>query len=149
MSQSLSRILVHLIFSTKDRQPVLRPLLYDLYPVIATTLKDAKCPAITIGGWDDHLHLLLVLHREEAIARAVKTVKICSTKWIKQHSQRHQTFAWQGGYGSFSVSQSEVTRVSRYIENQDKHHQKLSFKHEYIRFLDKHQIEYDPQYLWT
>ena len=149
MPQSLSRILVHLIFSTKNRVPILTPdIQQELFPYLAVVLRDNKCPALKVGGFIDHLHLFFGISRTLSIAQVVEEVKTSSSKWIKTKGPRFAQFHWQSGYGGFSVSQSEAETVIRYIERQAEHHQKMTFQEEFRKFLERYQVSYDEQYVW-
>jgi REP element-mobilizing transposase RayT len=147
MSQSLARNVVHLIFSTKNREPLIAPASReDIFAYLAGTLNALDCPAIRVGGVADHVHLLFVLSKNLALANAVEEVKKESSKWAKQHV--HARFYWQTGYGAFSVSASKEDAVSAYIENQERHHRKTTFQDELREFFRKHRIPFDEKYLW-
>lgn len=149
MPQSLSRILVHLIFSTKNRDPVLTPeIRAELHPYLAVVLREDGCPALQVGGVEDHVHALFGLSRTRTVAQVVETVKTSSSKWLKTKGTAFASFHWQTGYGAFSVSQSNAGAVVRYIQNQAEHHQKVTFQEEYRRFLKRYQIAYDESYVW-
>jgi len=147
MPQSLSRIYMHLIFSTKDRQPCILPQhKRELHDYIGGTLNAIDCPVVKVGGMADHVHVLFCLNRTASVADVVKQVKANTTKWYKEKQQRD--FAWQRGYAIFSVSQSRVEDVRRYIENQEEHHRKRTFQEEYRAFLDSCNIKYDETFVW-
>ena len=149
MPQSLSSILIHLIFSTKNREPSLSPEIdAELYPYIASIFKAMKSPALIIDGASDHLHTLFSLSRVVTIADLVEGVKTESSKWIKTKGQEFRNFHWQNGYGAFSISQSEVATVKRYIRRQKEHHRRVTFQDEYRRFLAAYEVEYDERYVW-
>jgi REP element-mobilizing transposase RayT len=149
MPQSLSSILIHLIFSTKNREPFLRPESdTELYPYLASIFKAMKSPALVINGTSDHLHTLCSLSRVVTIADLVEEVKTESSKWIKTKGSEFQNFHWQSGYGAFSVSQSQVASVKRYIGGQKEHHRRVSFQDEYRKFLKAYEVEYDERYVW-
>jgi len=149
MPQSLSRLLVHLIFSTKNRVPALTPALCtELYPYLAATLRDTACPPLRVGGVEDHVHILFGLSRTLSVANVVEAVKTSSSKWIKTKGPELGSFYWQGGYGAFSVSQSDVEAVIQYIDRQEEHHKRISFQDEFRKFLDRYQIPYDERYVW-
>ena len=149
MPQSLAKNLIHLVFSTKNRQRILtddaRPA---LHACIATVLKDLDCPAIIINSVEDHIHLLFSLHRTVPLSKAVEDLKKSSSKWIKNQSPELSQFSWQSGYGAFSVSESHCAAVKNYISNQAEHHRKLSFQDEFRAILTKHDIDFDERYLW-
>jgi REP element-mobilizing transposase RayT len=149
MPQSLSSILIHLIFSTKNREPFLSPEIEaELYPYIASIFKVMKSPALIIDGASDHVHTLFSLSRVVTIADLVEEVKTESSKWIKTKGREFQNFHWQNGYGAFSISQSQVSTVKRYIRRQKEHHRRVTFQDEYRRFLAAYEVEYDERYVW-
>ena len=150
MPQSLSRVIVHLIFSTKHRQPWLKDASVrdELYRYTATTLNTLDCTPIKINGVEDHIHLLFGLSRNHAIKTVVGEVKSDTSKWIKTKGDEYQDFYWQAGYGIFSVSESKVAEVKRYIEHQQQHHQKMSFQDEFRRLCERHGIPIDERYVW-
>jgi REP element-mobilizing transposase RayT len=149
MPQSLSRILVHLVFSTKYRAAVLTPeIRAELHPYLAVVLREHECPSLQVGGTEDHVHLLFGLSRTRTVAQVVETVKTSSSKWIKTKGKDFSEFHWQAGYGAFSVSQSNAGATIRYIQNQVEHHRKVTFQEEYRKFLKRYQIDYDERYVW-
>jgi len=149
MPQSLARLHIHLIFSTKNREPFLRDAVRDsLHSYMATVLQDFGCPPVLINSVEDHVHILFELGRIVALSSAVEKVKKTSSKWIKTQGDDYADFAWQGGYGAFAVSESNVTAVVEYIRKQREHHQKRSFQEEYRAFLKRHGIPFDERYLW-
>src|SRR5215203_1854811 len=149
MPQSLSSILIHLIFSTKNREPFLMPEIeVELYPYMASIFKALKSPALIINGTSDHLHTLFSLSRVVTIAELVEEVKTESSKWIKTKGRDFQNFHWQSGYGAFSIAQSQVSPVKRYIRRQKEHHRRVNFQDEYRKFLKAYEVEYDERYVW-
>jgi putative transposase len=149
MPQSLARILVHLIFSTKNRDPVLNPeVRAELHPYLADVLREDGCPSLQVGGVEDHVHLLLGLSRTRTVAQVVENVKTSSSKWMKIQGAAFSEFHWQAGYGAFSVSQSNADAVILYIRNQEEHHRKMTFQEEYRRFLKMYQVAYNEEYVW-
>lgn len=149
MPQSLSKMLVHLIFSTKNRAPLLlKPVIPELHKCMAAILEEWDSPAIIIGSVADHSHLLFCLSKNHALSKVVEHVKKGSSKWIKTQGARYSSFHWQSGYGAFSVSQSNVPRVKTYIANQEEHHRKRTFQDELRAFLRRHQVEFDERYVW-
>jgi REP-associated tyrosine transposase len=147
--QSFSSILVHLVFSTKNREPWIRsPIESQLYAYATTVLKNADCPALAMNGMADHVHALFRLSRTKTVAEVVEELKISTSKWIKTKGPNFQGFHWQSGYGAFSVSQSNVASVIEYIRNQTEHHQGISFQDEMRALLRKHEIPIDEQYAW-
>jgi len=149
MPQSLSRILIHLVFSTKNRECVLTPAVQtELHLYLAGTLNHIDCPSLQVGGVEDHVHLLFGLARTRAISEVVETLKTSSSKWIKTKGVEWMNFHWQAGYGAFAVSQSDVEAVVNYIRNQAQHHQKMTFQEEYRRLLERYQVPFDERYVW-
>src|ERR1700733_9397261 len=147
MPQSLSSILVHVIFSTKNREPFLRDLALrrELEAYLVGTLDGIGCPPVNLRAVADHLHVLCMLSRTVTIARLVEALKTESSKWVKRHSQGVPAFQWQAGYAAFSVSASNAGRVKGYIENQDEHHRTKTFQDELGAFFCRHQIEFDER----
>jgi putative transposase len=150
MPQSLSKIWTHLIFSTKQRYPFLsdETIRHDLHKYLASTLKANNCPTLIVGGISDHVHALFVLSKNHSIASIVYEIKRSSSKWVKRQAAQLRNFHWQAGYGAFSVSESHVDQVERYIRNQERHHQKRSFQAEFREFLRKYKVDYDERYVW-
>ena len=150
MAQSLSRLWTHLIFSTKDRFPFLRDkvLRGEMHAYLAEMLRVHDCQTLIVGGVEDHAHSLFALSRSHSIASVVKEVKRTSSGWIKTTSRKMSKFYWQGGYAAFSVSQSNLADVIRYIENQEEHHKRVPFQDEYRAFLKAYGIEFDERYVW-
>lgn len=149
MPQSLSRILIHLVFNTKNRERVRTPAIQtELHPYLAGTLDNIQCPSLQVGGVEDHVHLLFGLSRTRTVAEVVETVKTSSSKWIKTNDVRLIGFHWQSGYGAFSVSQSDADTVVGYIRNQAQHHERMTFQDEYRRLLERYQVAFDERYAW-
>lgn len=149
MSQSLSQLYVHLVFSTKDRQALIPPdLCLALHAYMAGIFDEIGSHSLRVGGWTDHIHSLFSLSKNLALRDAVEAVKTGSSQWIKTQGRRLRNFHWQAGYGGFSVSQSDVPRVVKYIENQPEHHRRVSFQDEFRQFLQKYQVAYDEKYVW-
>jgi putative transposase len=147
MPQSLARNVIHLVFSTKHREPLIVPDLRDrLFPYLAGTLNELGCPAIKVGGVTDHVHLLFVLSKTLALSKAVEEVKKGSSKWAKENGEPR--FYWQNGYGAFSVSAADEGPVAAYVANQEEHHRETTFQNEFREFLRKHGIEWDERYVW-
>jgi REP element-mobilizing transposase RayT len=147
MPQSLARVLVHLVFSTKNREPFIGPQHRSrTFAYLAGTLNAIDCPVVTVGGVADHVHLLFVLGRTLPLSRAVEEVKKESSKWAKANV--HPGFYWQNGYGAFSVSPSNVERVSEYIAGQEERHRTETFQDEFRELLHRHGVEWDERYVW-
>jgi putative transposase len=145
--QSLSRVLIHLVFSTKYREPLILPSHRDrVFDYLGGTLAALDCPPVRIGGTADHVHLLFVLAKTLSVSKVVEEVKKESSKWAKQHV--HSDFYWQSGYGAFSVSPSNADAVQVYIENQEEHHRERSFQDEFRELLRRHGVDWDERYVW-
>jgi putative transposase len=149
MAQSLSNVLLHIVFSTKNRRPWLDVAIEEeLFKYLAGTCRNLGCPSHQIGGADDHLHIACSLSRTMAISMLIEEIKTASSKWIKTKDDKYTGFAWQNGYGAFSVGQSQLPDLKHYIANQREHHRRLSFQEEYRQILAKYEVEYDERYVW-
>lgn len=149
MSQSYVSSYYHCVFSTKERRKIITPELQNrLFPYIGGIARENKIKLLAVGGMPDHIHLLLSLPKTIAIPKALQLIKGGSSKWIHDTFPEHKTFAWQKGYGAFSIGINEIERTKNYIENQEKHHQKRSFEEEYLIFLERNGIEYDERYIF-
>ena len=149
MSQSLAKNLVHLVYSTKNRQTWIRREHQDgLHAYQAGIFREWESPAITIGGAEDHVHALFILSKNHALKKIIEEVKKGSSKWMKIDGPGIPDFYWQAGYGAFSVSQSNIASVKHYIENQEEHHRKMSFQDELRELFRRHEIEFDERYVW-
>jgi REP element-mobilizing transposase RayT len=151
MSQSLSRILVHIIFSTKDRFPFLSDgeLRKRMHAYLAGAFNELESPAIEVGGVEDHVHILCLLSRNYSVSEIIQKAKANSSSWAKTQGGRCRKFSWQSGYGVFSIDQSQIDSVQRYIQDQEQHHRKRTFQEEYLEILRLYQVDYDERYLWT
>jgi REP element-mobilizing transposase RayT len=149
MPQSLSKVIIHVIFSTKDRQPWLdRDVRPRMNGYLATICRELKAEALLVGGVADHVHLVTTLPRTLSLAELAEAVKKTSSKWIKALDPKYRGFYWQRGYGAFSVSPSQLEDVLKYVETQVEHHRTRSFQEEYREFLGKHGIQFDERYVW-
>ena len=149
MPQSLSSVLVHLVFSTKNREPWIRlPVESELFAYGTTVLKNAGCPPLAMNGTADHVHVLFDLSRVKSIAEVVEELKTSTSKWIKTKGPDFRGFHWQAGYGAFSVSQSSVEQVIDYIRQQKEHHSGRTFPDELRALMRKHGISFDERYVW-
>ena len=150
MSQSLSNVVIHIIFSTKDRIPFLKDkdIREQMHAELGGTSKTLNCLPIITGGVEDHIHLLARQSRTITLADWVKELKRVTSIWIKSKGLEFKKFSWQACYGAFSVSQSQSKKVIEYIQQQEKHHRKKDFKTEFREFLERHEIEYDERYVW-
>lgn len=149
MGQSLVKNLIHLVYSTKGRRNwIPADIASELYAYQAGIFQQHDSPAVVIGGVEDHVHALFTLSKNIALKSIVEEVKKGSSKWMKREGSRNQEFHWQNGYSAFSVSQSRVDDVRRYIENQREHHRKISFQDELREMFRKHGVEFDERYVW-
>jgi REP element-mobilizing transposase RayT len=150
MPQSLAKILVHTVFSTKDRRPFLRDtaLRQELHHYLGGILKNLECQPFVVGGVEDHVHLLASLSRTCAAAEMVKEVKRGSSLWAKERDAGMRDFGWQNGYGMFSIGSSQIEDVRRYIAEQEQHHRKVSFQDEFRLLLKRYELAYDERYVW-
>jgi len=149
MGHTYANLLVHVIFSTKHRQPLItaevQPRLYEYLVGIA---RNEFGNALCIGGVADHLHGLLLIKTDESVAHAMNRWKSLSTGWLKDTFATLKDFAWQAGYGAFTVSESVKPQVIHYIQHQAEHHQKRTFQEEFVDFLKRHNVVYDPERIW-
>jgi REP element-mobilizing transposase RayT len=149
MPQSHASLHIHLVFSTKNREHFItgdiRP---HLHAYMAKVLQNLGATPVLINSVEDHVHLLFDLGRTTSVSKAVEDVKKSSSKWIKTQGAEFASFAWQGGYGAFAVSESNVEAVRQYIANQREHHRKKTFQEEFRQFLERHRIPFDEKYVW-
>ena len=149
MAQSLSQIYIHIIFSTKRRQPFIKPDVEpELFAYIGDTIKRNGGIPFLINGTENHIHIFSTLPKNISIAKFIEEIKRNSSRWIKSKGSGYNNFAWQNGYGSFSVSSSKKGIVIKYIASQKEHHKKQTYNEELLTFLDKYKIDYDEKYLW-
>ncbi len=149
MAHTFTHLLYHVVFGTKNRHPFMdKDLTERLFPYLGGIIRELGGTALTIGGMPDHTHLLVSLPPTLAVADVLRVVKTNSSRWVHETWPERRTFAWQAGYGAFSVSRSNEDAVARYIANQEEHHRRISFEEEFIALLKKHGISYDPRYLW-
>ena len=149
MPQSLVKIYVHTIFSTKNREPLIdREISDQLFSYLAGICNGLECFPEKIGGYDDHVHILSLLSKKIAVMKFLEELKTASSSWIKKQNKRYANFYWQRGYGAFSVSASEVDRVKKYIELQREHHRTIAFQEEYRKILRQHGIDFNERYVW-
>lgn len=148
MPQSLAQIYVHLVFSTKDRECFIVPDVQPrLHAYLAGTLNAIDCSALEIGGMPDHVHLLFRLGRTITLSDMVKEAKVESSKWMQEEGGVPM-FAWQAGYGAFSVSASQLEVVTEYIRHQQEHHKTRTFQDEFRALLERYQVSYNEAYMW-
>ena len=149
MPQSLHVLNVHIVFSTKERRPWLMPAIRPrVWAYQSRLLQNLECHAITVGGVEDHIHILCNLSKKHAPMKVLEVLKKDSSKFVKTLGADLAGFHWQDGYGLFSVSPSHVAAVRQYILGQEAHHRKATFQEEFLRLLQKNGAEYDERYLW-
>ncbi len=149
MPQSFVSLHVHIVFSTKKRQPsITDDLQTRLYEYLGGIVRADGGRLLAAGGMPDHVHLLVSSSKQVALADAVRTIKSNTSKWIHETFPTQRDFAWQGGYAAFSVSFSNLDAVKRYIANQAEHHRQRTFREEFVALLRRHEIEFDERYLW-
>ncbi len=150
MAQSLSKVLVHFVFATKDRFPFLKEqsIRKRMHAYLSRIFDEHDSPAIEIGGYTDHIHILCILGRNRSMSELIRTAKANSSGWAKTLGGFLVKFEWQDGYGAFSVHASQINQIRDYIRGQQEHHRVKSFKEEYLNMLREHQVTYDEEYLW-
>lgn len=150
MGSTLTNLIFHVVFSTKNREPIInKEIKEELYNYLGGIIKGEGAIPVQIGGMPDHIHIILKLKPIHSLSDIMQKVKGNSSKWINKQKKLTGKFAWQDGYGAFTVSESQVPVVVKYVKDQEEHHKKFSFKNEFIQILKLHQIEYNEQYLWT
>jgi len=148
VAQTCGNVVVHLIFSTKLRQPLIGPdIRSDLFAYLGGIVRELRSTALIINGTCDHVHMLIRTRPSHSISEIARIVKTNSSGWMRKKG--HKEFAWQSGYGVFSVSESNIPEVTKYIATQDEHHQKRSFQEEFVAFLKKNKVAYDERYIWN
>ena len=149
MGHSFASCLYHCTFSTKGRRPMItNDLQTRLWPFMGGIARENGATALSIGGVEDHVHLLLAIPATMAIANAMQLIKGGSSKWVHETFPNHGQFAWQEGYGAFSIAVSQRDHTIAYIQSQCEHHRRRSFQEEFMQFLKKHGFEYDERYIW-
>jgi putative transposase len=149
MPQSLGKIFIHIVFSTKNRARIIPDTLRDeLHAYFGGIVESCNGKLLKVGSVGDHVHLLVLLSRTCTISDLVRHLKIGSSKWMKEKRPELNGFHWQDGYGAFSISPSHYASLCRYIANQPEHHRRVSFQDEYRRLLEKYGVEYDEKYVW-
>lgn len=149
MPQSLVKNYVHITFSTKHRNPFINNSIKDeLFNYLGGTCRELESPPVIVGGFNDHVHLLINLSRKIALMNFIEKVKSHSSKWIKTKDACFSDFYWQQGYGGFSINPKQIEVVKHYIMNQEEHHKKTTFQDEYRTFLKEYDIDYDERFVW-
>jgi putative transposase len=148
VAQTCGNVVVHLIFSTKLRKPLIGPdIRSDLFAYLGGIVREMHGTALIVNGTCDHVHMLIRIRPVQSIAEIARVVKTNSSGWIRKKG--HNEFGWQAGYGAFSVSESNVPAVTEYIATQEEHHRKRSFQEEFVSFLKKNNVVYDERYIWN
>ncbi len=149
MPQSLSKVILQIVFSTKNREPWLEPDVRPrMHAYLATVCRDLGAELVRVGGVADHVHIVTTLPRTVSQAEFIEQMKKTSSKWIKALDARYRGFFWQRGYGAFSVSLSQLDTVLDYVKAQQQHHRTRTFQEEYRELLRKHGIDFDERYVW-
>ena len=149
MAHTFTHLLTHIIFSTKDRRPVLdADLKARLFPYLGGIIRAHDGKALIINGPADHVHILASLAAKHSLSDLMRELKADSSGWVHKNFPNQHAFAWQIGYGAFSVSHSSLAEVEKYIARQEEHHRKVSFQEEFVAFLKRHEMEYDERFLW-
>lgn len=149
MPQSLTQLSAHLIFSTKDRKPLLKEEIRPrVHGYLATVIRSMDCPYVVVGGVADHVHILFDIGKKRAPVEIIEHVKRESSKFVKTLGPQFSNFYWQRGYGIFSVSPTHLPDAERYVRHQEEHHRRKSFQEEFREFLARYGIEFDERYVW-
>jgi REP element-mobilizing transposase RayT len=149
MSHTFSSLLTHVVFSTHRREPLISgDFRGEMHAYLGGIVRELRGSALMVGGTGDHVHMLVKLPCDVAIADCMRVVKTNSSRWVHGKWPERRDFAWQAGYGAFSVSESNRDRVVKYIRQQEEHHRKMTFEEELVSFLKKQGIEFDERYLW-
>jgi REP element-mobilizing transposase RayT len=149
MGHTFSNILLHVVFGTKGRRPTIATTSRSrLYEYLAGVAREEFGQSLLIGGTADHVHGLILLRPDKSLSEAMQKWKALSSGWVHKTFPDSTAFAWQTGFAGFSVSESSKNAVREYIERQEEHHRKMTFEEEYIAFLERHNVAYDPRYVW-
>ena len=149
MAHTYTSLLIHVTFSTSGRTPLLTDAIrLDVHAYLGGILRELDAIPIAVGGTADHVHMLIRLPANLALADCLRILKANSSRWVKQRWSQQRKFAWQGGYGAFSVSESRRAAVIRYIRDQPQHHRRISFQDEFLALLKNHRVEFDERYIW-
>ena len=149
MAQTLVKLYVHIIFSTKNRADLIQPEIEEeLFAYIGGVSNNNKSKLLAANGTKNHIHLLVSMSKNIELSELVGDIKRDSSKWIKTKAKEFHSFRWQDGYGAFSVGYTQIEDVKKYIANQKEHHKKISFEDEFRYFLNKYDVEYDERYVW-
>lgn len=149
MATTFTNLLYHIVYSTKNRRPLITPRLQDeLYRYIGAIIRDERGTQLEIGGMPDHVHIAVRFRADASVAEMMRRIKANSSKWAGERWGPRQWLGWQTGYAAFTVSESQLATVRDYIRNQPEHHGNTTFEEEFVALLKRHGIEYDERYLW-
>jgi putative transposase len=149
MAGTYTNLLYYVVFSTKRRVPFIgQELQKELYAYVGGIVRGENGILLAVNGTADHIHLLAKFKADRSVSDMLRKIKANSSKWVNETGKELERFAWQDGYAAFSVSESQVGRVKRYIRSQEEHHRRRDFKSELLALLQKHHVEYDERYLW-
>lgn len=150
MAHSYTNLLYHIVFATKERRSWLKPPIAGrLHAYLGGGIRDEGGTALAVNGTPDHVHILARLRQDKALSDVVRSIKANASKWMHRTFDSQASFAWQTGYGAFTVSESQLEKVRRYILDQEVHHRKTTFEEEFVALLRAHGISFDPNYVWT
>ena len=150
MAHSHTNLLYHIVFSTKDRRSLIEPTFAErLHTYLGGGIRAEGGSAIIVNGTPNHIHILARLRQDKTLSDVLRSIKAHSSKWIHETFAADERFAWQSGYGAFTVSESQAERVRSYIQDQERHHQRTTFEEEFVSLLTAHHIAFDPAFLWT
>ena len=149
MAQSLAKVVLHIVFSTKNREHWIEDSIRSgLHAYLAGACRAVSSEAYRVGGTDNHVHIACTLPRTLTVSKLLEEIKKSSSAWVKKQDDKFRPFAWQAGYGVFSVGESQVPVLLRYIDNQQEHHRSSTFEEEFLNLLNRYGIKYDERYLW-
>jgi putative transposase len=149
MANTYTSLHYHLVFSTKNREPFIKKEIRErIWAFLGGIARENKMKAICVGGTEDHVHILIMAPAAMPLSKMMQFLKGGSSKWIHETFPEMRRFAWQDGYGAFTVSKSQLPDIARYIQSQEEHHRAKTFQEEYLAFLQRHGIEYDERYVW-
>ncbi|MDQ1163607.1 putative transposase [Chryseobacterium sp. SORGH_AS 447] len=149
MPKSLNKIYIHIVFSTKNREPLISDdIKEELFNYLGGVCKNLECNPIQVGGYKDHVHILCLLSKKITLIKLLEELKSSSSQWMKTKDAKFSSFYWQSGYGAFSVNPTEIEIVTAYIKKQEEHHKIKNFQDEYRAFLKKYNVEYNEEYVW-
>jgi putative transposase len=149
MAHTFTSVLIHAVFSTSGRTPSLTETMRpEMHAYLGGIIREMGAVPIVVGGTADHVHILTKMPSNVSVAECLRVTKTNSSRWAKERWPQRRSFAWQGGYGAFSVSESRRGDAIRYIQNQEKHHRRISFQEEFLKLLKSHGVEYDERYIW-